>query len=180
MDAFLNLEAAILLFFQEHVRVGFLSLILTFLTVLADHGILCIAVCLVLIAVKKTRYRGITVLCCLGLAFLFNNIILKNLIDRPRPYELFSWLETVGSLPPDSSFPSGHACSCFATAYGIRKSFRGKTWLVYIPASLIAVGRVYEGVHFPSDVIVGAIFGTLFAMAAYRLRIRYLHFPKTE
>ena len=180
MEAILSLDGAILRFFQESVRVGVLNTFFSVLTGLADHGMICIAVCLVLIAVKKTRYKGVTVFCCLALAYLLNNILLKNLIDRPRPYVVFQWLQTVGSIPSDSSFPSGHACACFATAYGVWQSFRGRTWWVFIPAALIAVGRVYEGIHYPTDVIAGVVMGLACAMLAYRLRVRFLRFPRTE
>lgn len=67
--------------------------------------------------------------------------------------------------PADHSFPSGHACSSFATAGSLMWSM-GKRWnAIRIPALalaiLIAFSRIYVGVHYPTDVLTGATVGLL-------------------
>ena len=99
------------------------------------------------------------------------NRVLKDAFDRPRP-ELFV-LETAYQRPLSASFPSGHATASMilylVLAYllarlGGKGAFR---WLVIAVAGvlivLIGVSRMYLGVHYPSDVLAGYIFGFVWA-----------------
>ena len=101
------------------------------------------------------------------LSLIFNgivcNLILKNLLKRKRP----SWISKVELLiknPKDFSFPSGHASSSFAAALTISFYFKGMGIIFLIIAALIAFSRIYHFVHYPSDVIIGALLGTVIAI----------------
>jgi undecaprenyl-diphosphatase len=74
------------------------------------------------------------------------------------------------------SFPSGHACSSFAAATALVLAFPGKGGWAFVPAVLIAVSRVYLGVHYPSDVLAGAAIGALGAWGIFILSHRYIRF----
>ncbi len=100
------------------------------------------------------------------LALIFNgivcNIFLKNTLKRKRP----SWISKVELLiknPTDFSFPSGHASSSFAAALTIYFYFKGMGIVFIVIAILIAFSRIYHFVHYPSDVIIGAIIGMIIA-----------------
>jgi undecaprenyl-diphosphatase len=86
--------------------------------------------------------------------------ILKYTIDLPRPYEIYPFIQklSVGGSP---SFPSGHTADAFAFAVSMGLFYR--KWNVVIPvliwASLVGYSRMCLGVHFPSDVIAGAMIG---------------------
>ena len=69
------------------------------------------------------------------------------------------------------SFPSGHATSVFAVATALAAFYPRLTWLLYVPAGAIALGRVYLERHYASDVMAGAMIGVLVASAVVR------HFP---
>lgn len=111
----------------------------------------------------------------LGLIALFLSnvliIFLKYLVAEPRP---FLALPHVDLLAPasDSSFPSGHTASSFATALviGLKYYWRPNgynRWLIYpllIFAIMVGISRVYVGVHYPYDVICGAILGIICAL----------------
>ncbi len=98
-------------------------------------------------------------------------ILLKYIIAEPRP---FLALSNVDLLTPESgsSFPSGHTASSFAAATVIglkyhQKSKGRKYWLIYpllIFAIIVGFSRIYVGVHYPYDVIFGALLGVLCAL----------------
>jgi undecaprenyl-diphosphatase len=86
------------------------------------------------------------------------NAVLKATFDRSRPPEALG-LEALGSVPTSASFPSGHAMSAFAVAVAIAVLSPRLRWPVLAVAALIAFSRVYLGVHFWLDVLVGAGLG---------------------
>lgn len=88
--------------------------------------------------------------------------ILKSSFQRKRPYAALNDVNLLGErLDDNRSMPSGHSSGTFALATML--SLRYKYWYVIIPsftlAGLTAYGRIYSGVHYPTDVLVGAIIG---------------------
>lgn len=95
--------------------------------------------------------------------------LLKGLGDRPRPLLVMFDARAVGKPLWIHSFPSGHATTAFAAAFvwaALMPKFR---WVFFVLAVLVAVSRVYLGVHFPFDVTYGAILGTLIGIGSARL-----------
>lgn len=92
---------------------------------------------------------------------------LKYLIDRPRPYVTYPDRVHPYSYEDSPSFPSGHTASAFALATSL--SIRYPKWYVIAPSALwacsVGVSRMNEGVHYPSDVLTGALLGAGFAVA---------------
>jgi undecaprenyl-diphosphatase len=89
---------------------------------------------------------------------------LKQLFHRSRPFVQQTVMlrvssKTALSLRHDSSFPSGHACNAFMVAAFLAQRFRRKRYGLYGLATLVALSRIYLGVHYPSDVLVGAGLG---------------------
>ena len=142
---------------------------------MGDSGILWIALGLLLTLPKRTRKIGLVILGAIGLMVVINNLALKSLFDRPRPFliESYWWVEAYSypgliSYPSGLSFPSGHSASAFAGAVafllGARKWSSSKiTQSIAIAsvglAGLIAFSRLYLGVHYLSDIIVGSLVG---------------------
>ncbi|HEY6759205.1 MAG TPA: phosphatase PAP2 family protein [Baekduia sp.] len=96
-----------------------------------------------------------------ALAFAANSAI-KLTVRRRRP-EL-DGLPALISTPTQLSFPSAHASSSFAAARGFAPLLGGKRY-IYPVATAMAATRVYLGVHYPSDIVAGALLGTLIAGA---------------
>lgn len=156
-----QLDSTILLAIQQ-LRASWLSPIMLFASLIGNAGLVWIALGLVLSIIPKTRKIGILALSSLLVCFLCNNILLKNLVARPRPYTQLPELTLLVPFPLDFSFPSGHTCSSFAVAGSLWQS--GKHWNglripALILAILIALSRLYVGAHYPSDVLVGALIG---------------------
>ena len=84
---------------------------------------------------------------------------LKPLFDRARPYEVDSSITVIDAKPVTRSFPSGHAAMAVAGALAGSQLLSYSAWLWWPLAAIVAVSRVYIGVHWPSDVIAGALIG---------------------
>ncbi len=100
--------------------------------------------------------------------FLINNVIIKNLVARTRPFDLYDDIVVLISKPTDYSFASGHTTASFASV-GILCRFLEKPWaaLAVAYALLVAYSRLYLGVHYPSDVLCGMLIGLLGSMLVY-------------
>ena len=135
-----------------------LNFIMIFFTTIGDYGIFFLILGFIFLFFKKFRKIGFLIY----LSQIFNIIvvsILKDLIQRPRPFLSLPDLHPLISLPSSYSFPSGHASASFAFAVIIAYCLKKWTIPAYLLAITIAFSRVYVGVHYSSDIIVGAIFG---------------------
>ncbi len=166
MEALLNLDGGILLFLQDTVRNPVLNPIMTVITSLGNAGIIWILLTAALLIPKKTRKIGCMSACALLASLLFNNILLKNLVARVRPYNAIEALIPIVSKPSEYSFPSGHAGSSFASAWVLYRKLPKKVIRACsmnkraaILAALISFSRLYVGVHYPSDVLAGILVG---------------------
>jgi undecaprenyl-diphosphatase len=127
-------------------------------------GLLWIVIAFALAAFYR-RY-GVLVLTLLAVAVAdWSATALKALVDRPRPPLRYPEPKTLVPVPHDASFPSGHAATSFAAATILSFSFPRLAPLLYLLASAVAFSRVYVGVHYPLDVIGGALLGVLVATA---------------
>jgi membrane-associated phospholipid phosphatase len=93
--------------------------------------------------------------------------VLKNAIGRERPPLADPRVHALIPLPHDPSMPSGHAMMAFAGAALLTLVAPRFGWAFVALAAAIAVSRVYLGVHFPSDVVVGAAIGAIIGALAY-------------
>ncbi len=162
MEMLLNLDGNILLWIQDYLRNDFLTPIMIFITSLGNAGIIWILITVLLLFSKKTRKVGILSACALLGSLLINNMILKNLVARVRPYEVVNGLHLLIEKQVDWSFPSGHTGSSFASAVVLYRNLPRKYGvLALILAALIAFSRLYVGVHYPTDVLVAVITGSV-------------------
>lgn len=156
-----NIDLSILDWIQEHLRCAFLDRFFPIVTVFGDKGLFWIAVALALICIKKTRKTGVMMGAALLIGVILGNGIIKNVVARTRPYDFPGVeIDLLVSRLSDFSFPSGHTLASFecATVLMCRDKRLGIPALVL--AVMIALSRLYLYVHFPSDVLAGAILGT--------------------
>lgn len=163
----LGIDGDILLWIQENVRSEWITPFWKGVTWLGNGGMIWLAISFILLLIPKTRKVGIMSMLALGLSGLFVNCVIKNLVARPRPFTKIEGLTYLIKRPRDYSFPSGHTSASFAAAVVfIRKMPKRYGIPFMVLAVLIALSRLYLGVHYPTDVLGGAIIGMLIAFLA--------------
>ena len=167
MEQLPELDGNILLWIQEHLRFDFLTCIMKFITYLGNGGAVWIGVCVLFLIIPKTRKVGLVCACSLLCTYMIDNILLKNLVERIRPYEVVENLHRLIGAQSDFSFPSGHAGASFAVAVVMLKELPKKIGIpALVLAVLISFSRLYVGVHYPSDVLAGIVVGTVVALVS--------------
>lgn len=111
------------------------------------------------LAVLDSGERAAWLICAvLGPVAIALNYGVKALVRRPRP--LLEGLPPLGGAPSSLSFPSAHATASFAVATAMTR-VEPLGALAFLLAAALALGRPYLGMHYPSDVVAGALLGTL-------------------
>lgn len=157
-----NIDTRILFYIQKYLHNEILDTIMITLTKLGDAGILWIVISLALLCSKKYRPVGILTLCALLITLILGDGILKNIIERNRPFVGLKDFNLLIKAPSSYSFPSGHTSAAFAAASMLSYHFNKYKIVFFTLAVLMAFSRLYLYVHYPSDIAGGIILG-LFA-----------------
>lgn len=160
-------DAAVMAFIQTHFHNIVTDTVFPIITMLGEAGIGWIVLSLILLCFKKTRRTGVLVLAAMTVTLLFGELMMKNIVCRPRPCSVFTDFPMLIARPTSYSFPSGHTSSSFAAALILTLRHKKIGWLAYIPAALIAFSRIFLFVHYPTDVFAGMLLGTLAALLTY-------------
>lgn len=133
-----------------------------------------IGIVLALMCFKKTRKIGFYVMIAGGFTWVFNDLILKVIIRRDRPFVTYPELENMcklagESLPDGYSMFSGHSSTAMAVAVAIM--FFSKKWgsVAVVVAFFIGVSRLILCVHYPTDVLGGFVIGIVLSIGLHYL-----------
>ena len=193
-------DAGFLLYIQEYIRSDFLNPIMKVLTHSGDKGILLIVLILAFLIIPRTRAIGIMSTISIVIEALLNNVLLKNLIARTRPYDEIEGLINLVGRQSDYSFPSDDTGAAFAVAgamivvalFGLPMiektgefkredpslTFKLISVILIMYATLLAFSRMYVGVHYPTDVLCGLLLGlgsSAVAYLIYQVAIKKIH-----
>lgn len=180
IEVLVNSEKTILLLIQNGIRNPVLTPFFVTVTRLGNGGLIWIALAVILLIPKKTRKTGCMAALSLLGSLIINNLILKNLTARIRPYEIINGLVPIIRKPTDYSFPSGHTASSFAAACILYRKLPKRFGIpILMLAVLIGFSRLYVGVHYPSDVLFGIISGAgISYVAEMAVNKGFAHFDK--
>lgn len=165
----MELDWAILDAIQNLIGGSFMDAVMPKITALGNGGLIWIIIGVVLLISKKHRKAGIFVLAGLLIGLIIGNGLIKNLVQRERPCWINQDFNLLIPSPKDYSFPSGHT-QASAIAATIITLYRKKWGAVVIPiAALIAFSRMYLYVHFPTDILGGAVIGITIGVLTFMM-----------
>ena len=156
----MSLDWTILHGIQRVLTCPLLDWLMPKITLLGNSGAIWILIACGLLCTKKYRKYGVLLLAGLAAGVLVGNVALKHLIARPRPCWLDPSVPLLIAAPTDYSFPSGHTLISVISATILTAADRRFGRAAIPLAALIAFSRLYLYVHFPSDVLGGALLGT--------------------
>lgn len=166
-------EGQALLWIQDVLRRDWLTPFVTFYTTLGNYGLLWIVLCAALLFHPKIRRAGAAGLLALLCSLLLTNVLLKNIVQRVRPWHIFEALIPLVQERDPNSFPSGHTSAAFAAAVAwVHTLPDRRMWTAgLVMAALMGLSRLYVGVHFPVDVLCGALVGIICGALGWKLLI---------
>lgn len=158
-----RIDNTILIYINSNLRNPVLDKVMVAITSLGNMGIIWIVISIILIISKKHRKTGVMVIAAVFLSTILGEGILKHIFRRLRPVNEILKNGPLIAKPLSYSFPSGHTACAFA-AYGVIAKYSKKYSIaVFILAILIGFSRLYLYVHYPTDVLCGAILGLISA-----------------
>ena len=172
ISSFQSMDVGVLMAVQD-LRCSALDPLVQSYTSLGNYGALWLVLSGCLLCVERTRLAGVLAIAAMLLGLIWTNLILKPLVTRPRP-----WLHVEGLIPlieewDPNSFPSGHTCAAFASAMMFWRAMPETwTWVKILTVSmavLMGLSRLYVGVHYPSDILAGALVGFACAELVWRI-----------
>ena len=129
---------------------------------------------------KQVTRRGIYLIASQAVTIAATQT-LKRIVNRPRPWATYPYLQPYEPVL-QYSLPSGHTSSVFAMATSVSVTY--KKWYIVAPAysyaTLVAYSRMHLGVHYPSDVLAGAVLGASCAIITNVLQKRYFNKKKNK
>lgn len=174
MEFIYSFDIRILMWIREYLECKALDNTMKVVSTLGNAGAIWIFIGIILLFSRRYRGIGITLLLALLITSILGEGIIKNIIQRPRPFVSNPNIKIIIDAPLSYSFPSGHTASSFAAAGVLAKYFKDKKYLFYGFAILMAFSRLYLFVHYPSDIIGGIILGLIGCQTAIYLYKKYL------
>lgn len=158
-----QLDEQALVWIAEHLRCALLDPFMKLYTQLGNTGMLFIVLGLVMLCFQRTRRAGASALCAMLIGLIVVNFTIKPLAARERPWVAMEGFVNLVPEGDPNSFPSGHTNAAFAFALAVCMS-APERWMktgAVCAAAVMGLSRLYVGVHFPSDVLAGAVIGSL-------------------
>ena len=141
-----------------------LDRVMAILSDMGNAGIFWILLSVALMIIKRTRPTGCQMMLSIIITFVIGNLILKNAVMRVRPCQIDETVALLVAVPGDYSFPSGHSMNGFTAATALFYNNKKLGIPALVLATLIAFSRLYNFVHFPTDVLFGIVLGTVVAL----------------
>ncbi len=157
-----SIDLSIFYFFNHTLSAGFLDKFFSILTSV-NNWYIAYVILLGISFFKGGRKGKLAVAGIILLIIVSDQLgyrVLKEFFQRPRPCDVLTDVVTPLGCTGTFSFPSNHALNNFTAAFFFYLLFPKLKWVLFITAALVSISRVYLGLHYPSDIIGGAIIGS--------------------
>jgi Membrane-associated phospholipid phosphatase len=154
-------DLKILEFIHNNLQNSFFNKIMPPITSLGEYSLFWLLLGGVLIINKKYRKIGILTVLTILLTIIMDGAIIKNIVQRPRPFLQETTINMLITKPLDYSFPSVHTAAAVAACVILFKTIKKYSIPFIFLAILIAFSRLYLFVHYPSDVLGGVFLGLI-------------------
>ena len=145
-----------------------LDTVMVALSLMAYHAAFWALLAILMVVSKGHRRPGIAILVSLLMTYVVVELVIKTLIHRERPY-IAEGLTPIIVYSLSYSFPSGHTAYSFASATVVAMYY-GKWGIpAFVLASMIGISRIYLAMHWPTDVVAGAMIGIVVAIVCVTL-----------
>ncbi|HHZ06605.1 MAG TPA: phosphatase PAP2 family protein [Clostridiales bacterium] len=156
-----------LVFIREYIQNPIFNILMPLFSFIGEYGMIWILIGGALICGKKSRPYGIMLLIAISVSYVLGEVMLKNIVCRVRPCNVFTDVSMIVKRPDSFSFPSGHSSSSFC-ASTILLLYDKRIGIPALGlAGCIAFSRLYLFVHYPTDVLAGILLGISCALLTY-------------
>lgn len=177
MNKLIQLDVKFFYLLNDRFKCNILDEIMPYITQLGS-AFSTILICIMLITFgdNTIAYAGYNALFTLSITHLIVRI-LKSKVARPRPFNKLSKINISNTNLCDFSFPSGHTTASFSIAITLSLVFPTHSFIFILLAFIVGLSRIYLGVHYPSDVLVGILVSTFFSIYNYTFLYKFIiHF----
>ena len=152
-----------LLHYVIQLRRPWLDDVMLFASAIGAAGFLWWITALITMVFPARRAAAWRMILAILFAYAVIELAMKPLVDRARPFDVDPSITVIDARPVSGSFPSGHAAVAIVGAIAGSRLLPGSAWVWWPLAVIVAISRIYIGVHWPSDVLGGAIVGAAVA-----------------
>lgn len=162
-DFLYSIDLTVFYFFNHTISTPFLDKFFSLITNVNSWYIAYVILLLISMIKggRKGRIVALGVLILIAITDQVSHQLIKEYFHRLRPCVTLKDAITPLGCTGSFSFPSNHAFNNFAAAVFVYKFFPKLKWALFITAILVSISRVYLGLHYPSDILGGAIFGII-------------------
>jgi undecaprenyl-diphosphatase len=166
VDFLYNIDVQIFFFINKTLANPFTDFFMPFITDINHWKIFYVIMFLYLMIAggRKGRIVGISLLLLVTVSDQLSSNLVKHTVERIRPCNVLQGVHLLVGATQSFSFPSSHAVNNFAGAVFLSHFYPKFKISFYIGASLMALSRVFVGVHYPSDVLGGMIIGIVIGL----------------
>jgi undecaprenyl-diphosphatase len=159
-----NLDIQWFYFVNQSMHNAFFNVVMPIVSNAGEDGLIWLLAALILyLSGPQNRRASFLMLLAVLCSFILGEEILKHIFQRPRPFLSLEGVNLLVAPPGSFSFPSGHAANAFAASLVIARKIHRLAWPALLLAVIMAFSRVYVGVHYPLDILGGALLGALCA-----------------
>ncbi|MBA1335038.1 MAG: hypothetical protein HPY66_0660 [Firmicutes bacterium] len=169
----MSLDMKIVEYVYRHLQNPLFDRVMPFVSRLGNGGLIWIGIAAVFLMSKKYRKTGIMVICSMLVGAVIGEVMLKNIIQRARPFVEMPYYNLLIDTPKSFSFPSGHTTSSFAVLGTVVRTVDNRLCrgAVALLAFSIAFSRLYLLVHYPTDILGGIALGLMSSYIVYKWNV---------